>query len=613
MKTVEHIFSIISKAKLLITNLFLICFLFQIYLMSRLALFYSVLKVLFVIELLLLIVNLIQFTKKQAFVILVIALVILIRIPFYCHSNGMVLSSDNAQEALQSHEMRDSKTAPFFLLDSSKHNGTLKYLCVAFIWDFFGTRYLYFVLFQLVIFLGFLFLFYKIFEPMADRRILALFMLANFAFIEVIFDYSLFLRAGPYMEMLFFIFLGIYLFDFSFKDKTSIFFSIYFLVFSVYIHPTALFFVVAFVLTVFIHSIRKRLLLPNFALLMASALAGSYHLIYFQIFYPKPLSKGGWYQTEFLSLSDLSVGGLPRMLGKLLSDFKIIFENIFGFEFNYGLSFFHERQGVESLLTVLNRAVVYLSFGVLMVGLFFALKTLFGHMAGEKKGTEWHYLFFLLLFVIILGRLILLSPKPFFEPRHNIDLAVCVMMSYVFVFSHVYKIRKLLSLKSLALFLLLLAFTLPHAYYFLKAVKFKETSHKEILTVLQSNGVKYLETDWVIAYSIYLLSDRKIKVSDSLGPVTIPFFFPELRAQVDRVPETHKAYLFFSEKYLQTEDHKKITRFKKTRILDHLNRQNIPRRIVKLEYYTIIIPEPARFPQRIRFPREKQAEKTHYD
>ena len=602
MKTLEHIFRLTSKRKLVIINLFLICFFFQIYVMARFAFLYSVLKVLFIIELLLLTASLFQFTKKQTLIIFCIAFVVLIRIPFYCHSDGMILSSDNALEALQSHEIRDSKTVPFFLLDSSGHNGTLKYLCIAFLWDFFGSRYLYFVLFQLVIFLGFLFLIYKIFQSIIDRNLLLVFILANFAFIEVIFDYSLFLRAGPYLEMLFFVFLGVYLFDFSYKDKASIFFSCYFLLFSVYIHPMALFFVFAFVLCVFIYAIRNRQFFPNLALLLGAALTGSYHLIYYQFFYPKPLSKGAWYQKEFLSLSDLSLNRLPRMVGNLLTDFKTIFENIFSFEFNYGVFFFREGQVTESLLIFLNRAVVYLSFGVLMFGLFLAVKKLFDLKTKEGKGREWISLFFLLLFVIILGRLFLLSPKPFYEPRHNIDLAVCVMMGYLFVFSCVYKIKKLMSFKSFVLFFLLLAFTLPHAHYFLQVVKFKDASHKEILSVLERNGVRYLTTDWVIAYSIYLLSDRRIKVSDSLGPLTIPFFYPELRAQVDKVPETHKAYLFFSDNYPREESHKKITRFKKTRILDHLNRQDVARRVIKLKYYTIIIPEPARFPKKSRSP-----------
>jgi hypothetical protein len=525
-----------------------------------------------------------------------------IRIPFYSHSEGMVLSSDNAQEALQCFEIRDTKTVPFFLLDSSSHNGTLKYLCVAYIYDLIGTanHYLYFVLFQLLIFLGFLLLIYKLFQPIVDEKLLFVFLLANFAFIEVIFDYSLFLRAAPYLEMLCFVFLGITLFDFSYKNKAKILLSGYFLLFSTYIHPVAVFLIVAFYGVVFIRLIKNRPFVKKIALLLVGALAGSFHLIYYQFYYPKPMAKGAWYRTEFLALSDLSFSGLPKLLGKVFTDFKTVFENLFSFEFNYGTFFFHDASLIESLLIFLNRTLVYLSFVVLVIGLFFAIKTLFEHKTGDKKESEWIYLFFLLLLGIILGRLFLLSPKPFYEPRHNIDLAVCVLMSYLLVFSRVYRIKKHISLKSLVLFLLLMAFALPHYHYFLKAVKFKETSHKEILSVLERNGVKYLTTDWVIAYSIYLLSERQIKVSDSLGPVSIPFFFPKLRAQVDRVPESHKAYLFFSEQYPHTEDHKKITRFKKTRILDQLNRKDIPRRVVKLEYYTIIIPEPARFLQRSR-------------
>jgi hypothetical protein len=288
------------------------------------------------------------------------------------------------------------------------------------------------------------------------------------------------------------------------------------------------------------------------------------------------------------------------MIGQLLTDFKTIFENIFSFEFNYGISFFGDDNTIESLLLIINRAVVYISFGVLVIGLFLAVKTLFGLKTMEKKGPAWVYLFSLFLFGIILARIFLLSPKPLHEPRHNIDLAICISMSYLFVFSFMYRIKKLISVKSFVLFFLLMTFALPHAYYFFKAVEFKEASHKEILSVLEKNGVKYLTTDWVIAYSIYLLSERNIKVSDSLGPVSIPFFFPKLRAQVDRVPETHKAYLFFSDNYPRRESHKKITRFLETRVLEQLNRQDVPRRVVKLENYTIIIPEPARFPEKKR-------------
>jgi len=602
MNKLEQLFRLTSKSKIAIYNLFAICLFFQIYVMTQFIPLYSIIKVLFIIELILLFTGLVQSTKKQAFIILCIAFVVLIRLPFYCHSEGMVLSSDNSLEALQSHEIRDSKTVPFFLLDSSGHNGTLKYLCVAYLWDFFGSRYLYFVLFQLLIFLGFLFLLYETFKPIIDRKILMVFVLANFAFIEVIFDYSLFLRAGPYMEMLFFFFLGVYLFDFSFKDKASLFFSRYFLLYSVYIHPMALFFVVAFFLCVFIYAILSRHFFSDLVLLLSAALAGSFHLIYYQLFYPKPLSKGGWYRKEFLSLSDLSLNKIPRMLGNVLTDFKTVFENIFSFEFNYGIFFFREEQRTESFLIFLNRALVYLSFCVLLFALFLAVRELLPFKKKEIKGLDWSYIFFLLLFGIIMGRLFILSPKPFHEPRHNIDLAICVMMSYLFVFSRVYKIKKFVSFKSLLLFLLLLAFSLPHYHYFLKTVKFKETSHREILSVLDRNGVRYLTTDWVIAYSIYLLSDRRIKVSDSLGPVTIPFFYPKLKAYVDKVPETHKAYLFFSDNYAREESHKKITRFKKTRTLDHLNRLNIERSVIKLEFYTIIIPEPARFLQKTRFP-----------
>jgi hypothetical protein len=63
------------------------------------------------------------------------------------------------------------------------------------------------------------------------RRPSSYFPPPHFAFIETLFDTSLSLRGGPYLEMILFFAFGAILFDFSLENKTRIFLS-YVFVFS---------------------------------------------------------------------------------------------------------------------------------------------------------------------------------------------------------------------------------------------------------------------------------------------------------------------------------------------------------------------------------------------
>lgn len=294
-----------------VLNLFLIGIFFQIYLLSQAKLFYNLLKILFTLEILLLLSALIKLSIKKKAIILVILLIVVLRLPFYLHSTGLITTSDNALEALQSLEMKESKIAPFFLLEATKH-GTLKYLLVAFIWDFLGTDYFYLVLVQLMIFIAFLYLVYEIFKPSIDPKTLFLFIFfMNFAFMEVMFNYSLSIRGGAYLEMLVLFLLGVYLFDFEFIHNTRILLAYYFIFFSIYLHPSALLLAFSFILCTFIYSLKSRRVIKNFALLLGGVMIGGSHLLYYLFFKIKPIFKGSWGRLEIISLSGLTPKVLP--------------------------------------------------------------------------------------------------------------------------------------------------------------------------------------------------------------------------------------------------------------------------------------------------------------
>lgn len=594
---IKEIFSIrIPIRNLLILNIFLIAFFFQVFLITKFTILYPLLKLLFIVMIILLIFGLMRTSRRERlFILLCILFIIAIRLPFYFHTNGLIFSSDNALEALQSDEIRDTKTAPFYLLNSSGHNGTLKYLLVAFIWDFLGRNYLYLVLFQLIIFLAVSYIIYKIFEGIIDKRILLLFIFTNFAFIEVIFDYSLFLRAAPYLEMLFFFLFGVYLFDFEFKNKTRIFFSCYFLLFSIYLHPIGLFFVFPFTLCTFIYALKSHKILKNFILFLVGFFSGGFHLIYFQFFGPELPYTADWYAKKIISPASFSLSKIPDYLFNLLRDSKVIFTNILSYEFSYSINvFFKEEKVIKSVLFVINFSLICLSLLVFLLALILVLKKLNILRKEGLSKNEWSSIFFLLLLVTILAKILILSPKPFYEPRHNIDMAFLLIMSYLFVFSTFFKVKKILSFKALLIFLFLLLFALPHYYYFLITTHLKEHSYREILSVLVKNRVKYLATDFIIAYPIYFLTNRQIVVSDSLGPLTIRFFYPELKARVDKIRWDQKAYLIFSENYPRSESHKRETAVIKIGLLHRLKKQGIKYKIFKLKYYIIVIPSTAR-------------------
>ncbi|MCP2618767.1 hypothetical protein NLC82_05025, partial [Candidatus Aminicenantes bacterium AC-335-A11] len=523
------------------------------------------------------------------FIIFCIIFILIIRIPFYLHKHGLIFSSDNALEALQAQAIKDTKTAPFFLFEIMGHNGTLKYLLVAFVWDILGKNYLYFLLVQLLLFILFTCLLYRILKPIIDEKILTIFIFSHFMFIEIVFNYSLFIRAGPYLEMLVFFLIGVFLFDFTFENKIKIFLSYYFFLFSIYIHPVGLFFALGFAAVAIIYSIYSKKFLRNLTLMLGGSFAGAFHQLYYLFFKPKPPPTGEWYKIKILTPSSFSFNKIPQYLTDLFVDIKIIFKNIFSLDYSSIINFIDS----PGILTSINKALIYFSLLILVCAIFIVILKCVSILRKNLNQNQWVYLFFFILLIIFILKVFLLSPKPFYEPRHNFDLTFIIMLSYLITFSAILKIKRFLSVKSILAFLLLLIFTLPHYYCYLKMTYIKENSYREILSILENNKVKYLAGDFIIAYVIYFLSERKILVSDSIGPVTIPFFYPQMKKRVDKIPRKHKAFIFFSENYPHKKWHKQFTKIMKITILNYLKKRKIKFKIYKLDYFTLIIPFPA--------------------
>lgn len=588
---------------ILLINFFAITTIFQIHLVTQLAFLYPVLKILFYLEMLALFFSAIITSWQNKVFFLAFLLIIAIRIPFYLQGDGLIFHSDNALEALQPLEIQDNHRAPFFLLNSSGHNGTLKYLFVAFIWDLLGKSYTTFVLFQLLIFLVFIYLFTKIFERYVDERIVHVFLLAHFAFIEVIFDYSLFLRAAPYLEMLTVFLLGIYLFDFSFQNKTRLFLAFYFLIFSSYLHPLVIFLIVPFALVSIIYSLVEKKFRVNLRALLAGGLLATYHLIYYKFFWPPPPPSGAWYQIVFFSPSQFAFNQIPLYIKNLLRDLWISFHNLFDYEFLYSLYFFQDTGLWVNVLKILNRMAIFLSLAVCLGGIILSLIHLIRsfHSFPEKRWSfslqslrhlPWPYAFYLLTFLVFVFKAFILSPRPYYEPRHNIDLALWIGIGFVLLFGSfaIWHRSRLLRLAT-AIFLLFL--TAPHYIYYLKVAIFKKESYNQIIPVLRENKVRYLATDFSLAYPIYFLTNRKVKVTDSLGPVSISFFYYWLREEMEKVPWQQKAYLFFGDRYRRRPWHVEATVQLRRRLIERLKKENIRYRVFNLPYYTIIIPETA--------------------
>jgi hypothetical protein len=578
-----------------IINLFFSGILFQVYLILQKRFFYPLIKVFFVALAAQLLAGFIQSSRKHKFIIVIVLFVIVLRLPFYFLPDGMLSWSDNALEALQCQNIQEYKLAPFFLLEAIRHEGTWKFLGIAYLWDFFGKNYLFYLVMQLVIFLYLMWLLYRIFEPLAEKKALFGLVLLNFVFIELLFNYSLSIEGAPYLEMLLFLVLGFYLFDFEFRDKVRIFLSYYFIFFAVYIHPLAAFFAASFALCTLIYSLKKHKAFLNIISAAAGILAGCFHLFYYYFFFKgKPPLAGIWESDRLLAFSSLSLQSLAEIPKK----FWVVFGNIFRYQFFKPQNFFPEGNA-GAVLSVLNQAVVYFSILVFIAAFILSVQKILRLLQKKEplQPQTWPYLFFPILFLALASRWILLTPFRTGQ-RHNFDLLLLIIFSYFIVLS-LLSIKKGGSLKAIVCGLLLLAFASPHYIAFLRMAHHKQDSYGSLMRALEKNRVRMLAGDFGIVYVVHFLSGRKILVSDSLGPLIMFNFWrysPEMIKEVDNAPLPEKAYLFAAEDLPSVPWRKSATRESQNRLLQNLKKNGLEYKTIKLTDYTLVIPKQKRAP-----------------
>lgn len=566
-----------------------ITFLFQVFTLVPWRGFYVILKVLFWAEVVFLVMGVIRIARRETVLVLILALIVLLRLPFYFHADGLISTSDNALEALQSLHIQDAHTVPFYLLDSIGHNGTLGHMMIAFIWDSLGGGYLAFVLFQMAVFLMFFFLMYRIFCPVFGRSVMRLLLVINFVFIEAVFDYSLYIRAAPYFQVLVLMLLSVWLFDFSFRSPLRGFLAAYVILFSIYMNPSGIFFAFCFFLVALIFAWKNHALVKNLMLFLGGGLAGAFHLIVHSLFAPKPMSMGGWYKIKFVAPSDLSGGNLLTYGWSVATDFWKMFQNLFSMEFNYALKFFDDPQTWESLLKLLNRCLILLSFSVFLLGLYWSIKHIVSMLHRKIRPDDWSRIFFPLMAAAVLGKIFFLKPS-MVEPRHNLDMAFLIMLSYGMLLARLLRKKRKFPVRELMVAGGLFLMAVPHYHYYLKTTRFKSDSYRRILHTLNRSRISNLTTDFIIAYPLYFLSDRKISVSNSLGPLTVRFFYPEMDRTVDALPPDRKAYLFFSKRYYRERWHRDLTRQFQNELLNSLDAAGIRYRVHDLDAYVLVIP-----------------------
>lgn len=386
MKFARFLFDRVLSPRSLPVCLFILIGLFQLMIITRLVFLYEVFKVLLVGLVVLLLVSLVRAAGKQRVLILVVLALILIRLPFFVHPSGLITMSDNALEAIQSQEIRDSRTVPFYQFDVLTHQGTFRYLIVAEIWDFVGTHYLVLTLWNLVVFGGIILLLARIFEPLAPKPVIVLLSLLSFAFIETLFDFSLLIRGGIYLDALLLVLLGISLFDFEFQRKAPTFLAFFFMAFAVYVQPIAILFCGSFIALAVILALKLRKFWRAAGPALAGGILGSIPLIYFQFFFPgKPVSPAPLERISFVPLSSYSI----RLLGGLARHARTAFVNLFRYELSYFMDTF-KTGPLDRLLSAVSWVCLFVSLAVFVIGLGIALGRLprfFRKRAGPEART----------------------------------------------------------------------------------------------------------------------------------------------------------------------------------------------------------------------------------
>ncbi len=577
---------------------FAIAAVFQVFLITRFAPLYYGMMGLFVLLLAAGVAALVRApARARAIALVVLALCLAVRVPFLARPTGLVLTADNAMEGVQTEDIAASKSAPFFLLGVTKHMGTIKYLLVSFAATAFGPgpvgTYAAYEIFQVLLFAAFLFLLVRALRNAFDARVLLVLAVTQLAFVETLFDYSLSLRAGTYLEMLAFIVLGIAVFDWEMTSPLRMFAAYFFLAFSVYIHPLALPFALAFFIATSVLAFTRRLVLRNSLLFLAGAAAGLYHWAFYLLFRaPRVPLSGSWEEIRILPLAKWSF----RMLRRAVPAFRTMFGNIFHFELRYLADAVPAPGPARGAALGLAEALAALSFAVLVTALILAVRKAVRWLLRKEafQARDWPVPFMLALFAAAAAKSILVFP-PLLESRHNFDWVILVVLAYASVGTEILRrVRRPRAWMGAAAIALAATFTAPHYYFFLRQVEHKGRSNAELLATLREHGVRYVDTDFIAAVPIYYLSGRAIRVSDSLGPFRIREFFASMKQAVDRVPADRKAYLFYAETYPSSAWNKAATRVVRERLFRRLRESGVPFRTVRLADYLLVLPEAAR-------------------
>jgi len=585
-----------------LAGFFLFCVLFQIFVFSQFQPLYGILRALFYLELGLLAWAGLDFARRHKTAFLVLLLVVAVRIPFFLQGDGLLSRTDNALEAIQSLQMRDSPTAPAALLGSIGHNGVIKHLMVAFLWDLPGPRYVIYPIFQTVLYLVFLAVLYSLFGRVFNRRASAALLLGQLFCLEVFFDYSLFLRAAPYFEMLLTALIGAAVFDFNFKSRSRLFLAAYWLAFSLYINQAAAFLILPFLAAALIVGLSRRIRPGLLPVLAGGLAAGAMLSVYRAFFVTAAATTGAWFKVKYLPWRDLlRPSRIPAIAGQAATDFVEVFRNLLGFEFRYAhrispyFGYGREPETLRSGLGLLHSAAEILAALLLAAGIVLAARALRrGWRERRQRAGPWIPLYFFLQLAVVLGRMILLAPKPFLEPRHNLDLALLLVLSGFFAIDALARRVRWTRAWTAGLVALSLALGLPSAFYFHKMARFKRDSYGLIMAALRDNGVKYLAADFTIAHVIYFLSGRTIEVTDSIGPVTMDIALSEMTKAVDALPDEKKACLFFRPSYPRVHAIRAKSQRSRDQLVHRLRDKGIPFKAIRLKFYELIVPEASR-------------------
>ncbi len=580
--------------RLIVLDLFLLTFFYPAYLLTRAKAFYFVFLALFVGLLALLAFAAVKGIARRPWLLVLVLLVVVVRLPFFLVPDGMITSSDNALEALQAQEIRTSHVAPFYLLESLHHQGTWEYLFIAYLWDFFGRGYFWVLAFQLAFFGAFLFLFYDAFKTAFDPAVLLLLVAAQFAFVETLFDYSLFIRGGPYLQMVVLFLLGVRLFDFEFLKRGRMVLAYFFMVWPVYLHPLAGVFAAAFAATAALLALGRRRFGVNLAALAGGAAAGLMTpAAYILFFKAKPAVAEGFETIRIGLPAKAVVTGFPARIAE-------VFTSLFRHEFSYFLKFFKDDGG-GGFLNAVSWGVVGFSGVILAAGLGLAIRDLV--VALRRKTApltaRWADLFMLLLGAAFLAKSLCLTPFRE-EPRHNFDLLILVLLAYAKVFSRFAGLIRRRPIRAFVTVGLLLALAAPHYAYLLKMARRKNAYYHQLMETLESRQVKYLTGDFGIVYIVHFLSDRRILVSDSIGPMTVPYFYPGMRDLVDRAPEEEKAVFIFSKQYTLSSWRGWKTGPLRRKIVEDVRAHKVRYERFQTDDYLLLVPKPPKPPKSAR-------------